>query len=137
MDVDLRAAVRFHRERGAIATIILRDVPQEEVFRYGVVETAPDGKILQFQEKPLSKKPSRQRSTREYTCSSRQYSTTFLPGCAFDIGGELFPALVACGAPMYGMNLPFSGSTSVPFPIIGKRPAPAYWAASLGTLPGT
>src|SRR3954453_9548739 len=34
----LRAGVQFQRERGAIATIILRDVPREEVFRYGVVE---------------------------------------------------------------------------------------------------
>ena len=52
VDVDLREAVRFHRQRGSMATIILRDVPREEVFRYGVVQTAADGRVLQFQEKP-------------------------------------------------------------------------------------
>src|SRR6185312_8380743 len=42
VDVDLREAIRFHRARKAVATIILRQVAREEVSRYGVVETAPD-----------------------------------------------------------------------------------------------
>jgi mannose-1-phosphate guanylyltransferase len=128
VDVDLRAAVHFHRERGAIATIILRDVPREEVFRYGVVETAPDGRILQFQEKPaIEEAVSTTINTGIYLFEPAVFE--YIPsGCAFDIGGELFPALVRAGAPMYGVNLPFQWVD------IGS--VPDYWEATRLALTG-
>ena len=43
-------------------------------------------------------------------------------GRPFDIGGELFPALVAAGAPMFGINLPFEWVD------IGS--VPDYWNAT-------
>lgn len=128
VDVDLRAAVQFHRERGAIATIILRDVPREEVFRYGVVETAPDGRILQFQEKPVIEEAvSTTINTGIYLFEPAVFD--YIPsGCSFDIGGELFPALVRAGAPMYGVNLPFQWVD------IGS--VPDYWEATRLALTG-
>lgn len=49
-DIDLGQAVAFHRERQALATLVLTrvDCPLE----YGVVVTAEDGRIIRFLEKP-------------------------------------------------------------------------------------
>jgi mannose-1-phosphate guanylyltransferase len=128
IDVDLREAVRFHRERRSMATIILREVPREEVFRYGVVATAEDGKILKFQEKPrVDDAVSTTINTGIYLFEPEVFE--HIPaGRAFDIGGELFPALVAAKAPMYGVNLPFEWVD------IGS--VPDYWEATRLALTG-
>ena len=49
-DVDLSAMIAFHRERGGLATILLTRV--DDPRRYGLVETADDGRVLRFLEKP-------------------------------------------------------------------------------------
>jgi NDP-sugar pyrophosphorylase family protein len=49
-DVDLPAVVSAHRRSGARATIVLVPVPNPSA--YGLVETAPDGRVLRFTEKP-------------------------------------------------------------------------------------
>jgi mannose-1-phosphate guanylyltransferase len=107
IDVDLRKAVKFHRERRSMATIILRDVPREEVFRYGVVATASDGRILQFQEKPsVEEAISTKINTGIYIFEPGVFD--LIPaGRPFDIGSELFPAMVAAGAPIFGIEIPF------------------------------
>src|SRR5207244_9142835 len=52
IDLDLTRALELHRRTQALATIVLKNVSRDLVSRYGVVETAPDGRILRFQEKP-------------------------------------------------------------------------------------
>jgi NDP-sugar pyrophosphorylase family protein len=49
-DIDLNDVIAFHRERGAVATIVLTPVPNPTA--YGLVETAVDGRIQRFLEKP-------------------------------------------------------------------------------------
>ena len=49
-DVDLGELVRFHKHKGALATIALRRV--FDTSEFGVVELDGDGNILGFQEKP-------------------------------------------------------------------------------------
>ena len=49
-NIDLRAMLSFHRERNAVATIAL--TPVENPSAYGVVETAADGRVKRFIEKP-------------------------------------------------------------------------------------
>ena len=49
-DFDLTAALRFHEERKASATIILSHA--KNPLQFGVVITAPDGRITRFLEKP-------------------------------------------------------------------------------------
>lgn len=122
VDVDFQAALRFHRERGATATIILRSVPREEVYRYGVVATEADGRITRFQEKPrVEEAVSTRINTGLYILEPAVFD--FIPsGRPFDIGGELFPALVAAGVSMYGIELPFQWVD------IGS--VPDYWEAS-------
>lgn len=49
-DLDLKTMIRQHKERQAIATIFL--MPVQDPSMYGVVETADDGRVLRFLEKP-------------------------------------------------------------------------------------
>src|SRR5436190_20400473 len=52
IDLDLTRALDLHNRSKALATIVLKEVPKEDVARFGIVKLAPDGQILQFQEKP-------------------------------------------------------------------------------------
>ncbi|TMM10028.1 MAG: NDP-sugar synthase, partial [Actinobacteria bacterium] len=49
-DLDVSALVRFHRQRGAEASISL--TPVDDPSRFGVVPTDADGRVLAFIEKP-------------------------------------------------------------------------------------
>ncbi|HWS87716.1 MAG TPA: NDP-sugar synthase [Pyrinomonadaceae bacterium] len=49
-DLDLRAVIREHDERKAVATVVL--APVEDPSAYGVVETDEEGRVKSFSEKP-------------------------------------------------------------------------------------
>src|SRR2546423_8486665 len=49
-DLDLKSVIREHKDRKAVATIVL--TPVENLAAYGLVETEPDGRIRRFLEKP-------------------------------------------------------------------------------------
>jgi mannose-1-phosphate guanylyltransferase len=49
-EIDLAAVIALHRERAARATIVL--TPVENPSAYGLVESAPDGRVRRFLEKP-------------------------------------------------------------------------------------
>lgn len=108
IDVDFQAALTYHRNRGALATIILKEVPPDEVSSYGIVDLAPDGRILRFQEKPAPHEAvSRVANTGIYLFEPGIFD--YIPARGeYDIGSQLFPALVAAGAPLYGVALPFT-----------------------------
>jgi mannose-1-phosphate guanylyltransferase len=128
IDLDLSAALAFHRKRKAIATLVLKDLPREQVGAYGVVRTAADGRVLEFQEKPSPEAAvSTTINTGIYFFEPAIFD--YIPaGTAFDIGRDLFPLLAARGLPFYGVSLPFSwidiGST------------PDYWQATQMILRG-
>lgn len=48
--LDLASVIRKHKERGAVATLVL--TPVDNPSAYGLVETAPDGAVRRFIEKP-------------------------------------------------------------------------------------
>ena len=48
--VDLSAVIKHHRDKGAVATLVL--TPVENPSAYGLVETSPDGWVQRFIEKP-------------------------------------------------------------------------------------
>lgn len=128
IDLDLTEAVRWHREKGAIATIVMKDVPPQEVSSYGVVVTNEEGRILSFQEKPaVDQALSTTINTGIYIFEPEILD--YIPsGQEFDIGGELFPKLVEMGAPFYGKAMDFEWVD------IGK--VPDYWQAIRGVLTG-
>ena len=128
IDLDLTAAVKWHREKGAIATIVMKSVPREEVPSYGVVVTDDSGKIQAFQEKPsVEEALSTDINTGIYIFEPEIFK--YIPsGEEYDIGSQLFPALVAEGAPFYGISMDFEWVD------IGK--VPDYWRAIQSVLLG-
>jgi mannose-1-phosphate guanylyltransferase len=103
IDLDLRELLRFHRQKGALATIALLEVAPDQVSSYGVVVQDSNGRITEFQEKP------RQEDARSCTINTGIY--IFEPQILdripaqgpFDIGSQLFPALAQEGL-LYGMT---------------------------------
>ncbi len=128
IDLDLTEAVRWHREKGSIATVIMKTVPREEVPSYGVVVTDETGKIQAFQEKPsIEEALSNNINTGIYIFEPAVLD--YVPsGEEFDIGSQLFPKLVEMGAPFYGLPMDFEWVD------IGK--VPDYWHAVRSVLRG-
>jgi len=108
IDLDLTRTLEVHRRNGALATIVLKDLPREEVYRYGVVETAPDGRITRFQEKPSPEEAVSTHVNTGIYIFEPDVLDYVPPGAAFDIGRDLFPLLAEHGLPFYGLSVPFS-----------------------------
>ncbi len=128
IDLDLTQALKWHREKGAIATIVTKSVPREQVPSYGVVVTDETGRIKAFQEKPsVEAALSTNINTGIYIFEPEVLD--YIPsGQEFDIGGELFPKLVAMDAPFYAVPMDFQWVD------IGK--VPDYWQAIRSVLLG-
>ncbi|GJD16842.1 Nucleotidyl transferase [Rivularia sp. IAM M-261] len=128
IDLDLTEAVKWHRSKGSIATIITKTVPREEVSSYGVVVTDENSRIKAFQEKPsVEEALSTNINTGIYIFEPEILN--YIPsGVEYDIGGQLFPKLVEIGAPFFAKPMDFEWVD------IGK--VPDYWRAIRGVLLG-
>ena len=126
IDLDLTAAVKWHKQKGAIATIVTKSVPKEAVPSYGVIVSDDDGRIKAFQEKPsVEEALSTEINTGIYIFEPEIID--YIPsGQKYDIGGDLFPQLVEMGAPFYAVPMDFEWVD------IGK--VPDYWHAIRGVL---
>ncbi len=98
-DFDIKAALAFHESKNADVTIVTTktDLPTE----YGIVNSAPDGKILRFAEKPTwSQVVSDKVNTGIYIMKSDVFD--MIPdGKNFDFSKDLFPKLLANGNALY------------------------------------
>jgi mannose-1-phosphate guanylyltransferase len=128
IDLDLTAAVKWHREKGSIATIVTKSVPEEQVSSYGVVVTDEEGKIKSFQEKPSIEEALSTNINTGIYIFEPEVIDYIPPNQEFDIGGDLFPLLVEKGAPFYAVPMDFEWVD------IGK--VPDYWHAIRGVLSG-
>ncbi|MBK1988445.1 NDP-sugar synthase [Sphaerospermopsis aphanizomenoides BCCUSP55] len=128
IDLDLTAAVKWHKAKGSIATIITKSVPKEEVSSYGVVVTDDDHRVKAFQEKPSTEEAlSTNINTGIYIFEPEVFN--YIPsGVEYDIGSDLFPKLVEINAPFYAIPMDFEWVD------IGK--VPDYWRAIRGVLLG-
>ncbi|MDJ0729544.1 MAG: NDP-sugar synthase [Crocosphaera sp.] len=126
IDLDLTAAVKYHKQKGAIATIITKSVPKEVVSSYGVVVTDEDERIQTFQEKPSVEEALSTNINTGIYIFEPEIINYIPPNQKYDIGGELFPMLVEKGAPFYAVNMDFEWVD------IGK--VPDYWHAIRGVL---
>jgi mannose-1-phosphate guanylyltransferase len=128
IDLDLTAAVKWHKSKGSIATIVMKSVPREEVSSYGVVVTDENGRIKAFQEKPsVEEALSTNINTGIYIFEPEILN--YIPsGVEYDIGSQLFPKLVEIDAPFYAIPMDFEWVD------IGK--VPDYWRAIRGVLLG-
>jgi mannose-1-phosphate guanylyltransferase len=128
IDLDLTAALEWHRKKGAIATIVMKTVDPSEVSSYGVVVTDEDGRIQAFQEKPEVEDALSNTINTGIYIFEPEVLNHIPSGCVYDIGGDLFPKLVEMGAPFYGIAMDFQWVD------IGR--VPDYWHAIRSVLLG-
>src|SRR5258708_5090129 len=99
-DIDLAAATRFHRERRAIATIVLKPVPNP--LEYGVVAIDEGGAVQRFIEKPSwGEVISDLANTGIYILDPAVFDF-FRAGEVTDWSGDVFPKLLKQGENVFG-----------------------------------
>jgi len=101
IDLDLTKAMEFHKSHNGVATVICKEVPKEDVYKYGVVVTSEDGLIQSFQEKPkVEDAKSNIINTGIYIFDP--IVLDYIPeNEEFDIGSDLLPLLSDINLPYY------------------------------------
>jgi len=112
-DFDLGAAVAFHAQKKALATLVLTRV--ENPLQFGVVITDKDGRITRFLEKPSWGEVFSDTINTGIYIFEPEVFDLIPPGRDFDFSKDLFPLMLAKGLPLYG------------------HIAPGYWK-DIGTL---
>ncbi|MBW9332505.1 MULTISPECIES: sugar phosphate nucleotidyltransferase [Herbaspirillum] len=104
IDLDIHSALFEHRRKGALVSVITKQVPMEQVSSYGIVVAEKDGKVKSFQEKPKQEEAlSNLASTGIYIMEPA--ALDLIPKDKFfDIGADLFPLLVEKQLPFYAQN---------------------------------
>ena len=97
-DLDLTAMLAFHRDRGAAATIALTHV--EDARPFGLVPTEPDGRVIEFREKPEELVPG-DINAGTYVLEPSALGAWSV-GENVSIERQIFPGLIAEGRPLYG-----------------------------------
>jgi mannose-1-phosphate guanylyltransferase len=108
IDLDLKAALLEHRRKGAMATVITKEVPWDKVSSYGVVVTDQEGRITQFQEKPKQEEALSNFISTGIYIFEPEVIDLIPSGVEFDIGSQLFPLLAEKGMPFYAQGRPFN-----------------------------
>jgi mannose-1-phosphate guanylyltransferase len=97
-DLDLTGMLAFHRERGSAATIALTHV--EDARPFGLVPTEPDGRVVEFREKPTELVPG---DINAGTYVLEPSALRAWPvGENVSIERQIFPSLIDEGRPLYG-----------------------------------
>ena len=123
-DLDLSAMLRFHRERGARATLYLTRV--SDPTQYGLVELEPDGAIRAFVEKPEPDRVTTDTVNAGVYALDRSVVTAIPTGRAVSIERETFPALVGAGLFGWSVALRRRSDARASVGVIGL--ATAAWA---------
>jgi mannose-1-phosphate guanylyltransferase len=128
VDLDIQSALFEHRRKGALASVITREVPLDKVSDYGVVVTDADGRVLSFQEKPKPEEALSNLASTGIYIFEPEVVDLIPSDQPFDIGSQLFPLLVEKGLPFYAQKRHFNWID------IGK--IPDYWAVLQRVLMG-
>jgi len=108
IDLDIKSALFEHRRKGALASVITKEVPWEKVSSYGVVVAGPDGRITEFQEKPSQQEAKSNFVSTGIYIFEPEVIDLIPTGQPFDIGSELFPLLAEKGLPFYAQTRGFN-----------------------------
>ncbi len=128
IDLDLSEAVKRHKEKGALASLITKRVPKNQVSSYGVVVTDENDRVQAFQEKPSIDNALGDTINTGIYLFEPEIFEHIPSGVPFDIGSDLFPKLVQLGAPFFALPMEFEWVD------IGK--VPDYWRAIRNVLKG-
>ena len=99
-DVDLTAMVEFHRSSGALVTVGLKSVP--EPLEYGIVICDGDGRINRFLEKPTWGQVFSDTVNTGIYVMEPEVLAEIPVDAEVDWSLDVFPKLLARGAPLYG-----------------------------------
>ena len=99
-DIDLKAAVQFHKKKKSKATIILKRV--ENPLEYGVVITDADSRIQRFVEKPSASEIFSDTVNTGIYILEPEVLLYIVMGREQDFSNDLFPLLLLRNEPIYG-----------------------------------
>jgi len=111
-DINVKDLIQFHREKGAVMTIVLREV--QNIEGLGIADIDRNSRILRFVEKPLPKDaPSNLANTGLYVVSPEITKIFKEKGVKqiieekhrLDFGYDLIPYMIQTGRPVYGYTL--------------------------------
>ncbi len=111
-DINVKDLIRFHREKGAVMTIVLREV--QNVEGLGIADIDKNGRICRFVEKPLPKDaPSNLANTGLYVVSPEVRKIFREKGIKqkieekhrLDFGYDFIPYVIQAEYPVYGYTL--------------------------------
>jgi mannose-1-phosphate guanylyltransferase len=108
IDLDIAAALQEHKSKGALASVVTKEVPWDKVSDYGIVVTEPDGRILSFQEKPSKEEAKSNFASTGIYIFEPEVIDLIPSGQVFDIGSQLFPLMAEKGMPFYAQTRPFN-----------------------------
>lgn len=128
IDLDIGKVVEFHKRNRAIATIALKEVANDEVDKYGIVQLDDTGRIRGFQEKPASEEALSNLANTGIYVFEPEIFDFIPPERKYDIGGDLFPRIVEEGLPFFGIADPFQW--------IDIGSIPDFWEATRMMLRG-
>jgi mannose-1-phosphate guanylyltransferase / phosphomannomutase len=99
-DIDLGRAIAWHRDRRALATMVLTRV--ENPLQFGVVIVEDDGRIQRFLEKPSWGEVFSDTINTGIYILEEEALQAIPPRQEYDFSKDLFPQLLAEGKPLYG-----------------------------------
>jgi mannose-1-phosphate guanylyltransferase/phosphomannomutase len=99
-DMDLSEMVRFHKENGALVTVGLTRVP--DPLEFGIVIADEDGRIQRFLEKPTWGQVFSDTVNTGVYIMEPEALAEVSPKESVDWSHDVFPKLLARGAPIYG-----------------------------------
>ena len=99
-DINLSDAVKFHKSKKALATLVLTRVVNP--LSYGVVITNEEGRITQFLEKPCWSEVFSDTVNTGIYILEPEVLTEIPDGKKYDFSQNLFPKLLQKNAPLYG-----------------------------------
>lgn len=99
-DCDLTAAIRFHKDKGSLATLVLARVPNP--LEYGVVITDDEGRIQRFLEKPSWSEVFSDTVNTGIYILEPQVLSTMDSNKNYDWSRDIFPRLLREDKPLFG-----------------------------------
>ncbi|MFL6136820.1 MAG: sugar phosphate nucleotidyltransferase [Frankiaceae bacterium] len=99
-DIDLTEMMKFHRDRGALVTIGLKRVP--DPLEFGIIIVDDEGRVERFLEKPTWGQVFSDTVNTGIYVMEPEVLAEVARGESVDWSGDVFPKLLAAGAPLYG-----------------------------------
>ena len=99
-DLDIGALIAFHKSRGASITASFNEV--DDPTHYGVPELGPDGRVLDWQEKPSRAEAKSNYGNVGVWLIEPQIIAALPPDRPVSLETEVFPQLLRGGTPFFG-----------------------------------